>query len=179
MPSRGSTRLGGVQRALDRVEKAASPSAVVVADDAGESDDPILSLLTPLDVKRLGVTAEDAARGLSPLDRYRVLGLPSAAGAAARELFDSGRGQAAFTSWLRPAGEVVSAGAAEPAPRHVRDQRIIELRRDGATLAEIATEVGLTEGAVSRVITRVAIDNGLRCPAGPAPGAPRGDGTSP
>ena len=47
--------------------------------------DPVLSLLTAGDVEHLGVSATDVVGGLTPLDRYRVLGLPAGtAGDAAR-----------------------------------------------------------------------------------------------
>ena len=50
-----------------------------------------------------------SAAEMSVLDRYRMMGLPesSEAGCAARELFDHGRGAAAFDAWLctRQAGE--------------------------------------------------------------------------
>lgn len=66
------------------------------------SDDPIMSLLTPDDLKWLGLTPPDLAGGLSVLERFRFLGLPagSVAGDAARGLFDHGRGEEAFTEWV-------------------------------------------------------------------------------
>ncbi|ASW90734.1 hypothetical protein A5626_08330 [Mycobacterium marseillense] len=63
------------------------------------SADPILSLLSSDDLAHLGVTPADVAGGLNTLERYRFLSLPagSAAGDAARRLFDHGRGEDAFT----------------------------------------------------------------------------------
>lgn len=87
--------LGAVQRAARRARES-SASRVVVTD-------PVLELLTPADMARLGVSAADVAAGeLSMVDRYRVLGLPetSEAGRAARDLFDHGRGGEAFTAWM-------------------------------------------------------------------------------
>lgn len=84
--------LGVVQRSA-RQARALTPSRVATAD-------PIGALLSPADLEHLGVSAVD---GLSMLDKYRFLGLPegSAAGEAARRLFDHGRGSDAITAWMR------------------------------------------------------------------------------
>jgi Helix-turn-helix domain of resolvase len=73
----------------------ASPAVPVPADS-------VLAVLTEPDRAHLGVTAGAVAGGLSKLDRYRMLGLPqgSAAGDAARRLFDHGRGGDAWGAWL-------------------------------------------------------------------------------
>jgi hypothetical protein len=65
---------------------------------------------TEHDVAVPGLSAAEVSRGLSVLERYRIMGLPpeSAAGDAARRLFNHGRGGDAWTVWLR-------AGSAEPA----------------------------------------------------------------
>jgi hypothetical protein len=89
--------LGGVQRAARRARELLASRAAVA--------DPIVELLTPADLARLGVSAADVAAGeseLSMLDRYRFLGLPqaSAAGEAARDLFDHGRGTGPFAKWM-------------------------------------------------------------------------------
>lgn len=44
-------------------------------------------------------------------------------------------------------------------PAHLRDAQIVELRRSGWMLAEIAGEVGLSsKAAVSQAITRIATE---------------------
>jgi hypothetical protein len=65
-------------------------------------DDPIVALLSESDMARLAVSARDVAGRLSVLDRYRLFGLPagSAAGDAARALFDHGRGADTWGEWL-------------------------------------------------------------------------------
>ncbi len=88
--------LGAVQRAAARVRQAR-----VSAELTEVPADPVLSLLTAGDVEHLGVSATDVVGGLTPLDRYRVLGLPAGtAGDAARALFDHGRGAEAWHAWL-------------------------------------------------------------------------------
>ena len=89
---------GKVHRVLAASTDASSGSAVAAVDTV----DPILLLLTEADSAHLGFSADDVAAGLSMLERYRVLGLPSgsAAGEAARALFDHGRGEDAFSDWL-------------------------------------------------------------------------------
>jgi hypothetical protein len=118
--------------------------------------DPVLALLTEVDLEHLGVSAAEVAGGLTALDRYRIMGLPpdSAAGDAARGLFDHGRGGDAWTAWLH-AGRSPVKVAAEPVPAHVRDERIIELRREGWTLQQIGDDVGMSKGAVSRALERI------------------------
>ncbi|OBF18010.1 hypothetical protein A5725_20040 [Mycobacterium kubicae] len=61
----------------------------------------ILRLLTERDLKRLKVSPAEVSRGLSALDKYRVLALLSPAGDAARGLFDHGRGCKAFSRWCQ------------------------------------------------------------------------------
>jgi DNA-binding CsgD family transcriptional regulator len=144
-----------------KVHRALSASPAAPAADAvpAVSDDPIMSLLTEADLECLGVSAADLVVGLSALDKYRCLGLSSAAGERARALFDHGRGRDAWSRWLHAAeGWVPVAG--EPMPPAVRDRRIVELRRDGWTLAQIADALDLSEGGVSRAITRLAVDGG-------------------
>jgi lambda repressor-like predicted transcriptional regulator len=145
--------LGAVQRALQRAEKApaVTPSSVAAGGD------PVVALLTNDDLAHLGVSAGDV---LNALDRYRFLGLPegSAAGDAARRLFDHGRNDAAFTAWLyEGAGEPVPVRG-EPLPAHVRDKRIVELRREGWNLADIGAAVHMSEAGVSRALQRLSGD---------------------
>lgn len=95
--------LGSVQKAVARINKRwASSAATAVHDESARSTDPILRLLTAEDMQRLKVTAEEVSLGLSPLDRYRILGLPqgSGAGDAARVLFDHGRNAEVFDAWM-------------------------------------------------------------------------------
>jgi hypothetical protein len=40
-------------------------------------------------------------------------------------------------------------------PAHVRDDRIVELRREGWTLQQIGDDVGMSKGAVSRALERI------------------------
>ena len=95
----------------------------------------------------------DLARGLSALDRYRMLGLKLAAGDAAGDALRDGR---APHGWIHAGEQVPAALATEPMPRHVRDQRIVELRRAGWPLREIANALGMSESCVSQAITRIA-----------------------
>jgi hypothetical protein len=85
--------LGAVQRAARRARGLLPASRAAVAD-------PIVELLTFADMAHLRVSARGE---LSMLDRYRMLGLPegSAAGDAARALFDHGRGGEALDRWMR------------------------------------------------------------------------------
>jgi transcriptional regulator with XRE-family HTH domain len=98
-----------VQRVL-----ASSPAVPLVpadGDSASVAGDPVVSLLTDADLARLGVSRAVMAAGeLDALTRYRMLGLPagSAAGEAARTLFDHGRGGQAWDAWLHAGGEPVS-----------------------------------------------------------------------
>lgn len=88
--------LGAVQRAARRARSARSAGSA--------TDDPILESLAPAEAAYLGLSAEVVAAGeLSRLDRYRILSLPagSAAGDAAREMFDHGRGGEAFDAWMQ------------------------------------------------------------------------------
>jgi transcriptional regulator with XRE-family HTH domain len=118
--------------------------------------DPIVALLTEQDLAHLGVSAADVSSGLSALERYRILGLPagSAARDAARELFDHGRGGDAWRQWMDAGPDPVPV-AGEPMAAHVRDERMVELRRDGWTLQQIADALNMTKGGVSRAIERV------------------------
>jgi hypothetical protein len=92
-----------------KVHRVLMASAAAAADEPPPvpvvSDDPILALLTEADMAWLGVSAADAAAGLDPLQRYRMLGLPagSKAGDAARKLGDHGRAGDAFAVWLHAA----------------------------------------------------------------------------
>jgi hypothetical protein len=122
-----------------------------VGDGCG---DPIVALLTDADLAHVGVSAADVSSGLSALERYRIMGLRSAAGDAARELLDHGRGGDAWAQWLA-AGADAAAVASDPVPGHVRDDRVVELRRDGWTLAQIGAELGMTKGGVSRALERI------------------------
>jgi hypothetical protein len=86
----------------------------------------------------------------------------SAAGDAARAPFDSGRGEAEFTAWLYAGvGEPLPVRG-EPLPAHVRDARIVELRHEGWTLADIGAAVHMSEGGVSRALQRLDRDGGIR-----------------
>jgi hypothetical protein len=75
-----------------------------VVDPANASvaeEDPILSLLTADDLRRLGgVSRAQVAVGLTTLERYRILGLQSPAGDACRALFDHGRNAEVFDAWM-------------------------------------------------------------------------------
>lgn len=84
--------------------------------------------------------------GWTPLTRYRLIGLCRTG--RARAAFDGLGGGVKWFRWLlREAGaDDPSPSEAAPSPRHVRDARIVELRRDGWMLAEIAADVGMTEG---------------------------------
>jgi hypothetical protein len=119
--------------------------------------DPIVVLLTEQDLAHLGVSDADVSNGLSALERYRILGLPagSAAGDAGRTLFDHGRGGDGWAQWLA-AGADAAVVASYPMPAHVRDERIVELRGKGWTLAHIGAELGMTKGGVSRALLRLS-----------------------
>ena len=130
----------------------ASPAIAAVA---AVPADPIVALLTEADMAHLG-SAGDVVGGLTALERYRVLCLPagSAAGDAARALFDHGRGGDAWREWLHAGQEPVPV-AGDPMPAHVRDGRIVELRREGWSLAQIADALSMTKGGVSRALDRI------------------------
>jgi Homeodomain-like domain len=93
--------LGLSRMKVHRVLAAPPATAVPVSAELSESGqshvapDPILSLLTEADMAHLHVEAADVAAGLDALTRYRMMGLPpgSAAGDAARALFDSSSGR--------------------------------------------------------------------------------------
>ncbi|MCV7309032.1 helix-turn-helix domain-containing protein [Mycobacterium paraffinicum] len=98
--------LGAVQRAEKRYRAAADTVE-------SESSDPVLSLLTQADMRRLGIAELGE---LDALVRFRFLSLPvgSGAGDAARALFDHGRGSEAFAEWCwadDPAGPRAAFGA--------------------------------------------------------------------
>jgi DNA-binding CsgD family transcriptional regulator len=140
----------GVQRAVKRARVAAG----VGAPGGG---DPIISLLTSEDMAELGVSAADVAAGLNPLQRYRVMYLrPSAAGDAARELFDHGRGGEAWGAWVRAnadAEPVRAAGGEVPA--HVRDAELLELHKRGLSYKAIAERLGFSgPGAAFNALQR-------------------------
>lgn len=151
--------------AVQRAEKRHKAAAQTVEVDV---DDPIVSLLTDADMKCLHMTPYDVS--LDTLQRCRFLSLPpdSAAGQAARGLFDHGRGLEVFAVWCwvdDPAGRPGVAPAAsedEPLPLSVRDERIIELTRDGLTQREIAEQLGMTQAAISKALVRLAIDGPRR-----------------
>ncbi len=147
---------GRVQRMLAASPPPARSGSTVVALDS----DPITSLLTAAEWARLGVSG-GGARGLNVLERYRLMGLPvgSAAGDAVRLLFDHGRNTAAFDEWVfLGAGESVPVPG-EPMPGHVRDDRIVALRAEGWTLADIGAAVNMSEGGVSRALQRLTGDS--------------------
>ncbi|EJO88055.1 hypothetical protein MCOL_V214034 [Mycobacterium colombiense CECT 3035] len=110
--------LGSVQKAVGRINRrsASAPSAPVVS--VSSPADPILRLLSPDDLCRLGMTAQEVERGLDSLTRYRFLGLPegSLAGDRARALFDHGRNAEEFTVWMEggTTGRAVSTAASRP-----------------------------------------------------------------
>ncbi|OBF70498.1 hypothetical protein A5750_23285 [Mycobacterium sp. 852002-51613_SCH5001154] len=118
--------LGSVQRSWRRaqVQKAADGG-----DGVAAADDPILYLLTSDDLAWLRVMPSEVAIGLSALERYRFLGLPagSAAGDAARAMFDHGRGEAAFTEWVYGRDGQITGGCAG---RDVRDGAGVDLRQN-------------------------------------------------
>lgn len=152
--------LAGVQRAEKRYRQG-SPAEV-------GSVDPVVSLLTGPEMTRLHITPYDI--GVDALTRWRFLGLgaDSAAGQAARAMFDHGRGGEVFAQWCwcddpgsRP-GVGQQQVEDEPLPLSVRDERIIELRRDGLTQLEIAEQLSMTQAGVGKAITRLAIDGPRR-----------------
>lgn len=112
---------------------------------------------------RLGVSAAGVAAGLGAMERFRVLGLPagSAAGDAARALFDHGHGGEAWSGWLN-AGEGWVPTPGEPLPRHLRDGRIVELRAQGWTLERIGEAFGMTKGGVSPALRRLSGEDAAR-----------------
>jgi hypothetical protein len=150
-----------------RVLKAAgvtAVSALAPAGDGGEvhdepllgGGDPVLALLTPADLTWLGVTAAEVEAGrLGALRRYRFLGLRSPAGAAARVLFDSGRGSDRFSEWCHAdAGEDLPVPG-QGLPGHVKDRRMVQLRAEGWRLKDIADALNMSEAGVSRALTRI------------------------
>lgn len=149
---------GRVQRLLAASPPPARSGSTVVALDA----DPITSLLTAAEWGRLGVSGDGGGRVLNALERHRLMGLPvgSAAGDAVRLLFDHGRNTAAFNEWVfLGAGEPVPVPG-EPMPGHIRDERIVALRAEGWTLADIGAAVNMSEGGVSRALQRLTGDLG-------------------
>ena len=69
-------------------------------------------------------------------------------------MFDHGRGGDGWAQW-HAAGADAAAVASDPVPAHVRDERIVELRREGWSLAQIGAELSMTKGGVSRALERI------------------------
>ncbi|WP_155769045.1 hypothetical protein [Mycobacterium asiaticum] len=144
----------------DRISDPTVAAAPADGDDLGgdaEPGDPlILSWLSAADLELLGVSAGDLAgqRG-DPLHCYRMLGLIHTERGRRERARLTGR---QWVLWLlRESGAADRVGSDGPTPQHVRDARIVELKRSGWTLEAIAREVGLSgKGAVSNALARIA-----------------------
>ena len=133
-------------------------------EDQGDDEGPDVEAAAagePLDeatCRWLGVTVADAAGyRINGLHLHRLAGvLGTGYARRARAKARSGR---AWVRWLMDeVGAAEQIGGEEPVPQSVRDARILELRRQGATQVEIAEEVGMTQGSVSQAITRIATE---------------------
>ena len=86
----------------------------------------------------LGVSVADVSGGLTALDRYGISGLPGGVGG-----WRCGAGVVRQRARWAGVGRLLHAGrepvpvSGDPAPAHVRDDRIVELRREGWSLAQI------------------------------------------
>jgi lambda repressor-like predicted transcriptional regulator len=136
--------LGLSRMKVHRILMASPPVPAVGAVPA----DPILAEQTREYLERHGVSAAEAAAHLGvPVD--------SVEGGLLNEL-EWYRLQALAVSPAARAQARVSVSAlAEPMPAHVRDDRIVEFRSEGWSLAAIGAEVGMTKGAVSRALERI------------------------
>jgi DNA-binding Lrp family transcriptional regulator len=157
---------GKVWRVLKKLKKLSAPAPAVPVVEPKSSvtarnlaDD---SELTSADLDMLDLSPGDLARVLNPLERYRTQRAPAVFGERGAEAL---RRLQAHPCWTMGEDSGVAAvpGAVPEFPggrmsTHVRDGRIVELRRQGWTLAAIVDAVGMSEGGVSRAVRRLEDD---------------------